>query len=402
MRTTRVWLSGFLLLGILLGLLGSLLVAWRYQNDVDPELIGLHFLCLNTGYIIAAAGVQRLLGTTSARKISLGACGISFLSLLGLALAAPPVSPGWRLAGLAGLGIGAGALGSSLLYAAGPYFEERTTAGIDRAAALFGCGCLISTVTVGGTYFLGSVQIETALLSLIPLLFLFLFIRAKPPRSKPSLTVEQERLRNTLEDLRSIATVLFTFVVFFQFGNEWAIAGWLPMFLVRKLGSNPALAIAVLAGYFLTLTVGRIASRRLLPRFSPRKLLVTGIAVAMCGFVLVSISDSLVGATIGAIIIAVGYAPIYPLIAERLDHRFSFHPDFYNGTILVAISGAMCAPWLLGFVAGYLGIRYVMLLPALGSIFVLVLSLLLMLEAHLMKDETAAPVRARSKAAGGF
>jgi hypothetical protein len=58
----------------------------------------------------------------------------------------------------------------------------------------------------------------------------------------------------------------------------------------------------------------------------------------------------------------------------------------------------MCAPWLLGFVAGYLGIRYVMLPPALGSILVLVLSLLLMLEAHLMKDETGAP--ARSKAAG--
>jgi hypothetical protein len=36
--------------------------------------------------------------------------------------------------------------------------------------------------------------------------------------------------------------------------------------------------------------------------------------------------------------------------------------------------------------------------PALGSIFVLVLSLLLMLEAHLMKDNSAAP--ARSRAAG--
>jgi fucose permease len=399
MRTTRVWLSGFLLLGILLGLLGSLLVAWRYYNDVDPELIGLHFLCLNAGYIIAAAGAQRLLGTTSARTVALGACSISFLSLLGLALAAPPVSPAWRLAGLAGLGIGAGALGSSLLCASGSYFEERTTAAIDRAATLFGCGCLISTLTVAGTYFLGSVQIETALLSLIPLVFFSLFVRAEPSHLKSTLNVEQQRLPNTLDDLRSIATLLFSFLVFFQFGNEWAIAGWLPMFLVRKLGSNPALAIGVLAAYFLTLTLGRMMTRLLLFRFTPRKLLVTGIALAMCGFVLVSISGSLPGATIGVIIIAIGYAPIYPLIAERLDHRFSFHPGFYNGTILVAISGAMCAPWLLGFVATYLGIRYVMLLPALGSIFVLVLSLLLMLEAHLMKDDTGAPVR--SKAAGG-
>jgi len=66
MRTTRVWLSGFLLLGVLLGLLGSLLVGWRYQNDVDPELIGFHFVSLNVGYILAAAGAQRLLDMTSA------------------------------------------------------------------------------------------------------------------------------------------------------------------------------------------------------------------------------------------------------------------------------------------------------------------------------------------------
>jgi MFS transporter, FHS family, glucose/mannose:H+ symporter len=398
MRTRRVWLSGFLLLGVLLGLLGSLLVAWRYYNDVDPELIGVHFLYLNVAYIAAAAGAQRLLDKTPARTVALSACCTSFLSLLELAFAAPPVSPGWRLAGLAGLGIGAGALGSSLLYASGPYFKERATAGVDRAATLFGCGCLISTLTVGGTYFLGSLQMGTALLSSIPLVFLLVFARTERSRLTPSLTVEQEKLRETLQDLRSIATVLVSLLVFFQFGNEWAIAGWLPMFLIRKLGSNPALAIGVLAGYFLTLTLGRVTVRLLLPRFQARKLLMAGIASAMCGFVLLSVSSSLLAATIGVIIIAAGYAPIYPLITECLDHRFSFHPGFYNGTILVAITGAMSAPWLLGFIAAYLGIKYVMLLPALGSILVLVLSLLLMLEAHLMKDETPVPVR--SKAAG--
>ncbi len=398
MRTTRVWLSGFFLLGVLLGLLGSLLVAWRYQNDIDPELIGLHFLCLNVGYVLAAAGAERLLCKTSVQKVALGSCSISFLSLLGLALAAPPVSPAWRLAGLLGLGIGGGALGSSLLYASGAYFGERTAIAINRAAALFGCGCLVSTLTMCGTYFLGSVQVGTALLGLIPIAFLFFF--AATPRSQCSvaLTVDQERLRNTLQDLRSIATVLFSFLVFFQFGNEWAIAGWLPIFLVRKLGSNPALAIGVLAAYFFTLTFGRMAATRFLPLgFRPRKLLIASIALAICGFILVTVSGSLSGATIGVIIVAIGYAPVYPLIAEGLDHRFSFHPAFYNGTISVAITGAMSAPWLLGFVAAYVGIQYVMLVPALGSILVLVLSLLLMLEAHLMKDETVAP---RSKAAG--
>jgi hypothetical protein len=44
----------------------------------------------------------------------------------------------------------------------------------------------------------------------------------------------------------------------------------------------------------------------------------------------------------------------------------------------------MSAPWLLGYVDAYLGMQYVMLLPALGSLAVLILALLIMFESHLM------------------
>jgi hypothetical protein len=46
-------LSGFLILGILLGLLGPLLIAWQYHINVEPETIGYHFLALNEGYLAA-------------------------------------------------------------------------------------------------------------------------------------------------------------------------------------------------------------------------------------------------------------------------------------------------------------------------------------------------------------
>jgi MFS family permease len=55
--------------------------------------------------------------------------------------------------------------------------------------------------------------------------------------------------------------------------------------------------------------------------------------------------------------VGAGFAPIYPLIAERLDDRFSYRPGLYNGGFSMAITGAMCAPWLLGYVAAYLGMR---------------------------------------------
>ncbi len=45
------------------------MVAWQYQNDVEPQLIGLHFLALNTGYVIAAGASQRLLHKLSPRDL---------------------------------------------------------------------------------------------------------------------------------------------------------------------------------------------------------------------------------------------------------------------------------------------------------------------------------------------
>jgi MFS family permease len=104
----------------------------------------------------------------------------------------------------------------------------------------------------------------------------------------------------------------------------------------------------------------------------------------MTGYLLLSVTLSLAGAWLAGMIIGASFAPIYPLIAETLDDRFSYHPGFYNGLFSVAITGAMLAPWLLGYVDEFFGIRYVMLIPAFGSVAVLILALLIMLEAHLM------------------
>ncbi len=394
MTIERLWVSGFLLLGILLGLLGSLTVAWQYHIDVEPQLIGLHFLALNAGYVAAAAAAQQLLRHISVKSLALLASGIACLSLVALSAVTPPVAALWRLLVLFAVGIAAGALATSLLYASESSFRRHPGAAVNKVGILFGCGCLVSTMTVGATYFSTPRQIAPALLAVLPLTFLITLAGMR--NSEDPLLVhnrEQELLRETLRDLRSIATVLFSLLLFFQFGNEWAVAGWLPLFLVHRLGTNPVLAIGVLALYFLTLMLGRMSAQKLLPLVSHRRLLIASITVAVCGFMLLSLAGSVAVAIAGVIVIGTGFGPVYPLIAERLDQRFSYHPGFYNGTISIAITGAMSAPWLLGFVDASLGMRYVMLLPAFGSVIVLLLSLLLMFEAHLMGGEPSKQTR---------
>jgi fucose permease len=260
---------------------------------------------------------------------------------------------------------------------------------------------------VGATYFAGSVQIETALLALAPLIFLIAFAANKFPGARRPVEVreEEKRMREMLRELRSVAAVLFSLLLFFQFGNEWAIAGWLPLFLIRRLGANPVWAIFGLAAYFLALIAGRLGAQPLLRRVNHRKLLLASVFTAMAGCLLLSLSPWMAGAWVAVVITGAGFAPIYPLIAETLDGRFRYHPGFYNGLFSIAVTGGMLAPWLLGYVDNYLGMRYVMLLPAFGSIVVLILAFLIMLDAHLMggsrKDPRGSrPSLARSASAG--
>jgi MFS transporter, FHS family, glucose/mannose:H+ symporter len=379
-------LSGFLVLGVLLGLLGSLLVAWQYHIDVEPRVIGLHFLSLNAGYLAAAALARRIIQNLTARRLAALSCGLAAAALVGLSFLLPPFAPGWRIALLGLMGAAAGGLATALFYLSEPYFAKAPAAAANWGGFLFGCGCLLATAVTGSTYYAGSRQIETGLLALLPLAFCGFYLFGRHPAARK--TRHTDIARDTLKDLRSIATVLFSLLLFFQFGNEWALAGWLPLFLIRRLGTNPAWAIGVLALYFLALLCGRLIAQPLLARVSHRRLLLSSIVLALAGYSILSFASTLQVALPAVILIGAGFAPIYPLIAEQLDDRFSYHPGFYSGTVAIAIGGAMGAPWLLGYVDAYLGIQFVMLIPALGSCLVLLLALLIMFEARLMSGRS--------------
>ncbi|MFL6350489.1 MAG: MFS transporter [Bryobacteraceae bacterium] len=377
---SRDWPSGFFLVGTLIALPASLSIAWHYHIGTPPELIGLHFLALNIGYVIAAATAQRLLARVSIRSIALFACTICFLSLLALSFLAPPVVPLCRIVGLGFVGVSAGALVTALLYGLEPYYQRAPGAAASICGVFFRCGCLLTSLVGGTSYFTGCVHIETALLAIVPLVYFVVYATNRDP---PALASVKERLRHGLEDLRSIAAVLFSFVLFFQFSNEWAIAGWLPLYLIHRLGMNPAWAILVLAVYFFALLLGRLAAQRMVPFVNHRRLLLVSITFSILGYLLLTVAGSLVGAALAVVVIGIGFGSVYPLIVESLDERFAYHPGFYNGIFSIAITGAMTAPWLGGYVESYFGMRYVMLIPALGSIAVFILTLLIMLEARL-------------------
>jgi FHS family glucose/mannose:H+ symporter-like MFS transporter len=213
----------------------------------------------------------------------------------------------------------------------------------------------------------------------VPGIFAGLYARSIDPA--PSPEGAHPTLRQALEDFRSPGAVLFALLLFFQFGNEWSIAGWLPLFLIRRVGLSPKAALLILALYWLFLLLGRLISVAMLPRVRHGRLLLGSVLAALFGCLILFFTDNAFGATIGVLFIGGGYASIYPLVAEAIGRRFPYyHPGFFNGIFSVAMVGGLLAPATLGYAAENFGVGVVIGIPLLGTCMVVALLLLIWLE----------------------
>ena len=109
--------------------------------------------------------------------------------------------------------------------------------------------------------------------------------------------------RWTFSELRSTGAVLLSLLLFFQLGNEWALAGWLPLFLSQRLGISPPTALGMLALYWLALTIGRAASQWILPRARHGRLLLGTVTAAMFGCIILGATDNRFGAITGVLLV---------------------------------------------------------------------------------------------------
>jgi len=387
------WVLGFFLCGSLFGMIGALMVAWRYYMGQDSRLIGLHFFALDGGMLAAHLVARRYLHEGSVRWIMMTGSLISAVGLVALSFVLPPAPMALRLTGLMVTGAGVGIVFSGLFYLIRPFLQSNAAAIVNFNGALFGLGALFVTLLIGGTYYLYTVQFEMLLLAALPLVFLAVWWRQRQPVSQIE-PAETPVVR--IRYLGSIAAALFSLLLFFQFGNEWSVATWLPLFLVRRLGSDPESAVFVLALYFFALIAGRAGAQLLLRRVDHAKLLMVSTVTAIVGYFGLSMTSSLIGASAAVVLIGAGFASIYPLVAEKVGRRFGGHPGFYDSIFLAALCGAIFQPALLGYVDYYLGLSYVMLLPAFGTLVVFVLLLLIMLEAKLMAEPDAPSARAHT------
>lgn len=380
-RPARRALAGLGLSGLLASLLGAILPAWGYHLEFRFATVGYYFLCMAAGVAISTEAGRRLLARRGVAFVMTLACGLACASLAFLAFAPPPYPALWRMGILALVGLAMGLLNSAIFQAISTIYRHDPAATLNLGGIVFGLGCLVITLLVAGTFNAYSVTVILAAVALIPGAFAVLYGKTGFPAAA---LPRQPTWKEAIADFRSRGAVLLALLLFFQFGNEWSIAGWLPIFLIHRLGLSPQAALKLLALYWLALLLGRIGAIAMLRRVAHGRVLFGSAAGAMCGCMALLSTDNQFGAIVGILLVGGGFATIYPLVAEKIGHRFTYyHPGLFNGIFSIAMVGAMLPAWFLGYFADLWGVGVVMLLPMLGTCMVFVLVLLIWLESKI-------------------
>src|SRR5262249_14106231 len=149
-------------------------------------------------------------------------------------------------------------------------------------------------------------------IAIVPAAFTVMFGRAQ---FTPIAVSAPPPLRQLLSDCKSPRALLLAALLFFQFGNEWSVAGWLAVFLIHRLGISPEAALSFLALYWVSLFTGRVAAMAILPRVPHTRLLTGSAAAAVFGCIVLLSTNNQFGATTGVLLAGLGFSTIFPLTA---------------------------------------------------------------------------------------
>jgi MFS transporter, FHS family, glucose/mannose:H+ symporter len=369
-------LSGLAISGFLLALPGGLLPLWEFHISQDFAAAANYFALLGAGLTGGAAAAARLRKRISARHLLAAGCFGGAVSLLLLSLAGAPAVLWYRSLALLISGFSAGVLNAAVFESIARAYEANPARITLTGGIFFGVGSILAANLLAQCLKAVNPTRILAVAAIAPAAAAFAFRRLSLPEASPRLLPAA----GAAKDLRSVLAILFALLLFFQFSNEWSIAGWLAVYLIDRLGLSPGNAVGLLAVYWLALTAGRLVTARLLHRVRHGRLLAASAFCALSGCASLLAAGTRAGMIAGILLTGAGFSAIYPLVAESIASRFSYyHPGYFNGIFTVAIMGGILAPFALGHLATLWGLRVVPLAAMLDSCAVFSLVLLIWL-----------------------
>ncbi len=367
-------LFGLLISGFLLALPGGLLPLWGYHISPEYGVAGNYFLAVGVGLAGGGALAQRLARRMSLERLLAAGSATGAVALVMLAFAEPPAQIWYQAVSLLVAGAAAGLVNTAVLEGVSASYESNPASVTLAGGIFFGAGSVLAALMMAQALETGAQRLML-FTALVPAAGAWSFSRLTIGRSE----VTEVSLDQSVRDLRSALAIMFALLLFFQFGNEWLIAGWLPVFLIDRMGMSPSGAVSLLALYWTALTVGRIGAAKLLPVVPHGRMLGFSAFFALFGCFLIAFGSNF-GVVVGLLLTGGGFSAIYPLAAERIASRFSYyHPGYFNGIFTFALMGGILSPFALGHVALGYGLNTIPVAAMVGSCAVFGLILLIWL-----------------------
>jgi MFS family permease len=281
---------------------GLVIAHLRDELDLSYSTGGLHVAAFAAGSLFAgvvAARVERALGR---RALFWSAAAVMGAGAIGLTAGrAAPATVGSVLL----MGVGGGGLLVTVQAALADHHGERRAVALAEAnvAASVAYVALIGVLSLFAALELGWRAALVVSLALPVVLWWTnrrLAIDAPPPEEVP-----QGRLPGVFW---IAAAMLFCTVA-----AEWCITAWGATFAEDVVGVSTDTAVALMAGFFGGVVVGRTLGSRLARRHDPARLLALALAVAGAGFAILWPADTPGQALAGLSLLGLGVGNLFPM-----------------------------------------------------------------------------------------
>ncbi len=375
-------LRAFLISGFLLALPGGLLPLWGYHVHAEYGTAGNYFLALGIGMAGDMALARKFMPRWRADRTLTVGCFAASLSLLMLSIAAPPAQVWYQALCIFVTGAAAGLVAAAVFASIGAAWDANPAGVTLKGGIYFGAGSAAASLLLAqcfGSETIGDTD-ATRLLAISALLPAAAAVAFRRLPALPASAIPAIADGPAGRDRHTVLAILFGLLLFFQFANEWSIAGWLPVYLIDRLGMSPEGAVMLLAVYWLALTASRIGAAVLVKVMPHGRLLGISAFCALFGGTALTASDTRGGVVVGILLMGTGFSAIYPLASERIATRFTgYHPGYFSGLFTFAMSGGIFAAFVLGHLSSLVGLRVIPLTAMLGSCAVFALILVIRL-----------------------
>jgi fucose permease len=338
--------AGAFVFGVVMSSLGALLPGLVEKIGFDKGQAGALFLMMNFAMLISSFVFGPICDRFGFRFLL-----IASIALVGAAYTMLAAATGYSALALSliGLGLGGGALNGATNALAGDISPAQRSAALNRLGICFGVGALVTPFLIGTLKAALGQEMIIYLFALFTLAPLLLYLKVAFPAPKHSGGLPRHELAAVL---RHPLLYLFAFLLFFQSGNEFAIGGWLSTYLAERFRVDEGQAAFVLAGYWGAMMVGRSICSVLASKVRGEILVAGSALLALLSVVGLLVAPSPAAAIASVVLIGLGFAAIFPTTLAEAGGAFAqFSGTAFSVIFVVALSGGMTAPWLVGKIA---------------------------------------------------